>query len=60
VTEAPWLFEESPEVDPIVSHSAIAVWNASGSPPCPYWRPDPADAACLQEVDEFGAVARKP
>jgi len=27
---------------------------------CPYWRPDPADADSLREVDEFGAVARKP
>jgi hypothetical protein len=27
---------------------------------CPYWRPDPADGTLLREVDEFGAVGRKP
>jgi SAM-dependent methyltransferase len=27
---------------------------------CPLWRPDPADPAARREVDEFGAVGRKP
>jgi len=31
-----------------------------GLVPCPQWRPDTTDPALLREVDEFGAVARKP
>jgi hypothetical protein len=27
---------------------------------CPLWRPDPASVVPLREVDEFGAVGRKP